>query len=104
MVIFVVKDSQERTGFAYLNGELFNFSEFFASPEFCDKWLGGELDLSELTALASEELETTSSHDSSQRVSAGDVMPGWLREAFLERVFGTSDTSSIPTVRPDSQE
>lgn len=104
MVIFVVKDSQERTGFAYLNDELVDLAEFFAQPEFYDKWLDGELDLSEPAALASEELETTSSHDSSQRVSAGDVMPAWLREAFLERVFGTSDTSSIPTVRPDSQE
>ena len=100
----MVEDSQERAGFAYLNGELVNFSGFFASPEFCDKWLGDELDLSELVALASEELETTSSHDPSQRDSAGDVMPGWLREAFIERVFGMSDTSSIPTVRPDSQE
>ena len=99
----MVEDSQERAGFAYLNGELVNFSEFFASPEFCDKWLCGELDLSDV-ALASEELETTSSHDPSQRDSAGDVMPGWVRDAFLERVFGVSGASSIPTVRPDSQE
>lgn len=104
MVIFVVKDSQEHTGFAYLNGKLVSLTGFFASPEFYDKWLNGELDLSKLVALASEELETTSSHDSSQRVSAGDVMPGWLREAFLARVFGVSGASSIPTVRPDSQE
>lgn len=100
----MIKDSQERAGFAYLNGELVNFSGFFASPEFCDRWLKGELDLSELAALASEELETTSSRDPSQRDSAGHVMPRWVREAFIERVFGTSDTSSIPTVRPDSQE
>lgn len=100
----MIKDSQERAGFAYLNGELVNFSGFFASPEFCDRWLKGELDLSELAALASEELETTSSRDPSQRDSAGYVMPRWVREAFIERVFGTSDTSSIPTVRPDSQE
>ena len=69
------------TGLAYLNGELVNFSEFFASPEFYDKWLMGELDLSEPTALAPGELKTTSSHDSSPRDNAGDVMPGWLREA-----------------------
>lgn len=100
----MVEDSQERAGFAYLNGELVNFSGFFASPEFCDKWLGGELDLSELVALASEELETTSSHDPSQRDSAGDVMPGWVRDAFLERVFEVSGASSIPTVRPDTQQ
>lgn len=100
----MVKDSQERTGFAYLNGKLVNLTGFFAPPEFCDKWLGGELDLSELAALASEELETTSSRDSSQRASAGDVMPGWLREAFIERAFKTSDTSSIPTVSPGDQQ
>lgn len=100
----MVKDSQGRAGFAYLNGELVNLTGFFASPEFCDKWLGGELDLSELATLASEELETTSSHDSSQRASAGDVMPGWLRDAFMERVFGTSDAPSTPTVRPNTQQ
>lgn len=100
----MVKESQGRAGFAYLNGELVNLTGFFASPEFYDKWLNGELDLSELAALASEELETTSSHDSSQRDSAGDVMPAWVREAFMKRVFGTSDASSIPTVSPDTQQ
>ena len=104
MVIFVVKDSQEHTGFAYLNGKLVSLTGFFASPEFYDKWLNGELDLSEPAALASEELETTSSRDPSQRDSTGHVIPEWVREAFLERVFGVSDVSSIPTVRPDSQE
>lgn len=100
----MVKYSQERTGFVYLNGQLVNFSGFYADPGVFSQLLDGSTDLSKLAALASEELETTSSHDSSQRASAGDVMPGWLREAFIERVFGTSDTSSIPTVRPDSQE
>jgi hypothetical protein len=104
MVIFVVKDSQERTGFAYLNGELVDLAGFFAPPEFYDKWLDGELDLSEPADLASEGLGATGARGIDQQCGTGDVMPGWVREAFMERVFGTSDASSIPTVRPDTQQ
>lgn len=100
----MVTDSQERTGFAYLNGELVDLAGFFAPPEFYDKWLDGELDLSEPAALASEGLGATGARGIDQQCGTGNVMPGWVREAFMERVFGTSDTPSTPTVRPDTQQ
>lgn len=65
----------------YLNGEPYDFSEFFTSAYYVEAWLEEEP-----TSCSSNDTETQA-NSSEHQLKPGDYVPSEVREAFMRRFY-----------------